>query len=301
MANVNTLGGPKTGSIIIDGTSYSGADIKVLIHIYGQNALSSKKAELVNKLVDLQVNNDLLIRKLRSFQSNTALSNVRREQEIRDINDEINGNNTNIRAIKSEIDLLESNKVSFVTKELAEMQTLSVSTYREKYPVRAISTVYPKGFTRGPRTIAGSMVFTVFNKNVLYELLDADASEFDADHIFSTAVIDQLPPFDITIVFANEMGQLSRMTIYGVEFVSEGQTMSIHDLFIENTCQYIARDIDPMTAQGDLRSKVLTPGTKLASDLANDSSAQEYKVSNDPFERFKNRANPFAETPRKKR
>jgi Skp family chaperone for outer membrane proteins len=86
------------------------------------------------------------------------------------------------------------------------------------------------------------------------------------------------------------------MTIYGVEFVSEGQTMSIHDLFIENQCQYVARDIDPMNKDGDSLRKKLTAGTKLASDLGRESEAQDYKDQNDPFAqftKFKNRNNPF--------
>ena len=267
-----------TNQVIVDGTSYSGADIKAVIHIYGASAIDAKKIELEQRVnIILGINAD-----------NTTSEATRHINEIALIQ------------LRQELDFLHSGKAQFVTKTLAELQTLSVSTYREKYPVRAISTTYPKGFTRGPRTIAGSMVFTVFDKNVLYELLSADPSEFDADHVFSTAIIDQLPPFDITISFANELGQLSRMTIYGVEFVSEGQTMSIHDLFIENTYQYVARDIDPMTKQGDNRRKVLTPGTKLASDLANETPAQEYKSSNDPFDRFKTRNNPFAENLRKK-
>lgn len=260
-----------TNQVIVDGTSYSGADIKAVIHIYGPAAVDKRIQDLEERINTLNADN-----------SSPTISDADRLVNLQVI-----------RHLSDQIESLRNERPPFVTKTLAEIQTLSVSTYREKYPVRALSTTYPKGFTRGPRTIAGSMVFTVFDKNVLYELLAADATEFDADRLFTTAIIDQLPPFDITIAFANELGQTSRMTIYGVEFVSEGQTMSIHDLFIENTCQYVARDIDPMTKEGDRRRKVLTPGTKLASDLGRESAAKEYKELGDPFARFTKRNNPF--------
>ncbi len=131
------------------------------------------------------------------------------------------------------------------TKVLAELQTLSISTYREKVPVRACGYSSPKSFTRGMRSIAGSMIFTVFDRNVLFDLLET--TSFDSDDQFRAAIKDQLPPIDISISFANEYGALSRMSIYGVEFISEGQTMSIEDIIMEDVCQFVARDVDPLT------------------------------------------------------
>ena len=59
---------------------------------------------------------------------------------------------------------------------------------------------------------------------------------------------DEIPPFDISISFMNESGQSSKMTIYDVYVVSEGQTMSIEDMITENTMQFIAMDIEQMSA-----------------------------------------------------
>lgn len=127
---------------------------------------------------------------------------------------------------------------------LADIQTLSYSIYREKYPVRTIGMAYPKGFTRGPRTIAGSLIFTMFDRQVLLDVINRIRPDTAND--LSTPLIDQLPRFDITITFANEYGAASTMVIYGVELVSEGVTMSIEDLFTENTVSYIAQDMTPM-------------------------------------------------------
>ncbi len=144
------------------------------------------------------------------------------------------------------------------TKVLGEIQTLSISDHREKYPVRTLGSVYPRSITRGPRTISGSLVFTTFNQHVMHEFLEATeyrstgVGDFDRFR-YSSYVMDQIPPLDISISFANEYGNLSWMAILGVEFVNEGQVMSIEDLFIEGTAQYIARDFDPIRSVANRR------------------------------------------------
>jgi hypothetical protein len=44
----------------------------------------------------------------------------------------------------------------------------------------------------------------------------------------------------------NEYGAVSRLVLYGVELVNEGQTMSIDDLITENVVNFVARHIEPM-------------------------------------------------------
>ena len=124
------------------------------------------------------------------------------------------------------------------TKKLADLQTLTISSYREKVPVRALGHVGAKGYTRGPRTIGGSMIFTIFDKSVLAEMMvesyRIEQYAMDNVGIFNAVLIDQIPPFDITVLFANETGSMSRLAIYGVELVQEGQTMSVEDLVTES-------------------------------------------------------------------
>jgi hypothetical protein len=57
---------------------------------------------------------------------------------------------------------------------------------------------------------------------------------------------DQIPPFDITITFANEYGQAAVRSIYGVELLNEGSGASMDDIVIEETMTYVAREIGPM-------------------------------------------------------
>ncbi len=130
-------------------------------------------------------------------------------------------------------------------KKFAELQTISYSVHREKFPVRTLGRVNPKGFTRGSRTIAGSLIFTIFDRNALWDILTTNRND-PPDTPGHSPLIDQIPPIDITITFQNEMGYMAAMRIYGIEIVDEGQTMSIDDIITENVMSYIARDITVM-------------------------------------------------------
>lgn len=129
---------------------------------------------------------------------------------------------------------------------LGELQTISYSIHRENSPVRFIGHVNPMGFVKGPRTIAGSLIFTVFNDYAFYRVKRYQAMvEMSGQTIFPLA--DMLPPFDVVLSFANEFGSFSKMKILGVSIVDEGGTMSIDDLITEQTYTYMARGFQPMT------------------------------------------------------
>lgn len=290
------------GSIFINGqSSFSGADIKVVVHVYdGGKLANERKNSLQNDL--RQTNERLRLTKAKQAALEQRLvGGTASSADLKQLND------INIQAIKlaNTVDALVDDygrlsalKPQFSTKVLAELQTLSLSSHREKYPVRALSTAYPKAFCRGPRTIAGSMIFTVFDTNVLDEFLETHPSDYDAHNPTTSAIIDQIPPFDITISFANELGQVSRMGIYGVEFVNEGQTMSIEDLLLENVVQYVARDYDPMRSVSrrkiDENNRLTSQALPLkASALIAENDYQDYKDKIDPFGRYKGRVNPF--------
>ena len=59
---------------------------------------------------------------------------------------------------------------------------------------------------------------------------------------------DEIPPFDITISFGNEYGQMSRIVIYGVEILNEGTGFSIDNVTSEKACTFVARRVDTMRA-----------------------------------------------------
>lgn len=179
------------------------------------------------------------------------------------------------------IALEELKKSSSSTVTLGTLQTLSLQSHREKFEVRALGHSYAKGVTRGQRTIAGSMIFTVFEEHPLAILQRAMASTKNPE--YGSLLPDQLPPIDITIVFANEYGSVSELRIYGVEFINDGVTFSIEDLLSENVMQFICRDADVMTARGNIslmRSQryafTFENNDTSGSDLLHDNSYQEY-------------------------
>lgn len=146
-----------------------------------------------------------------------------------------------------------------------ELHTISYSTHREINPVRTLGRINPAGFVRGPRTIGGSLVFAVFDQSIvrkvssfLYEKYQRELKKSTYrkyESLFSGRVkstrlkppekiiSDEMPPFDITISFSNELGNSASMQIKNVIILNEGQVMSVADIMTENTMQYIAKDI----------------------------------------------------------
>lgn len=158
-------------------------------------------------------------------------------------------------AIKARIELASLHeKEGSSTVTLGSLSTISIQTHREKFEVRALGKSYATGITRGPRTIAGSMIFTMFDEHAFSVLMRymGNKESIWHDPEISTLLPDQLPPIDLTIAFANEYGSISQQNIYGVEFINDGQVMSIEDLVMENTMNFMARDVDVLTKAGNI-------------------------------------------------
>ncbi len=129
---------------------------------------------------------------------------------------------------------------------VGECQTLTYSLYRPMNPVYRLGSAKPSGFTKGPRTIAGSIIFTVFDRHVLISTLHKAYAAYDTDCLNQDFLPDELPPFDFHINWLNEYGQSSEIIINDVHFTTEGQVHSIEDMITENTVQYLATDMKVM-------------------------------------------------------
>ena len=130
---------------------------------------------------------------------------------------------------------------------LGSLQTISISTHQDKRPVRAIGNINAIDYVMGQRTIAGSLVFAVFDRHFADEIFN-DLKTYTKDTVILT---DEIPPLDLTISFANEYGKKSKMTLYGVRMINEGQVMSINDLYTENTYQFVALGMEPLTCEDE--------------------------------------------------
>jgi hypothetical protein len=152
---------------------------------------------------------------------------------------------------------------------LGSLQTLTYSIHMERRPIRSIGNINAKDYVMGPRTIAGTLIFAVFNKHFAYEIMDDIKKKYNPRYAF---LADELPPFNITVTFANEYGANARLVLYGVRLVNEGQVMSVNDIYTENTYQFVATDIEYLTDTNGY-STTLIPKTE-------EQKAKELKAKN---------------------
>lgn len=167
------------------------------------------------------------------------------------------------------------NKLSKKCYILGSLQTISISTYQDKAPVRSIGNINAIDYLMGPRSIAGSLVFAVFDRHFAYDIFN-DLKEYTGK---TTLLTDEIPPLDMTINFQNEYGKRSKMILYGVKMVTEGQVMSINDLFTENTYQFVATGLENLTPEEGSYSK-FTPNSK--------SNPMIINPTNIPFDTYDN-------------
>ena len=163
----------------------------------------------------------------------------------------------------------------------------------------------PRSFTRGKRGIAGTLVFTVFDRDALIGALKEEGEknfhrvlgnqnmqpmsidQWDqsatntiggvnnsagTDSLAGDATnspswqyaqnvteeisnkeanifyADEIPPFNITVSFANEYGQKATLVIYGVEILNEAIQFGIDNVTTEKAYTFVARKIDYMRA-----------------------------------------------------
>ncbi len=162
--------------------------------------------------------------------------------------------------------------------EVGSLSGITWSVTREKAPIFTMGSPNPRSFSRGKRGIAGSMIFTTFDRPALYTLLQQSVSRGNDEMKIWTRVwntlpntgsgqaaglvpynsnstgvaaimpyyADQIPPFDVTVTYLNEYGQAAVRSIYGVELLNEGSGASMDDVGIEETMTYVAREVGPM-------------------------------------------------------
>lgn len=176
-------------------------------------------------------------------------------------------------------------RVVIAGKMIGEMQAISYAVQREKAPIYVMGKVDPISFSRGKRGIAGTMISLLLDEHLLAKHGGANGlgRKFvaDKDEIYPSSValndasadaanlaergaapndqsslvenwqsatphyVDQVLPFDVTIMAVSELGNASAMRIYGCEILNEGSGFSIDDIVIESQMTYVCRTILP--------------------------------------------------------
>lgn len=169
------------------------------------------------------------------------------------------------------------------------LQGIAVSITREKVPVYIMGKARPISVSRGKRGIAGTLQFVLFDRDALSNMmLDEDhfyyahADEvnwlrdgltdnltYDANGAVNVVseqwtngsniartvqavpeYMDQIYPFDVTLVAQNEYGNGAWSSLLGLEIINEGGGLSMDDLTNEQTATYIAIHRMPWTPMG---------------------------------------------------
>lgn len=160
---------------------------------------------------------------------------------------------------------------------LGNLNGISFSTTREKAPIYVMGSVDAVAFGRGKRGHAGSLIFTNFDRHAMYDVMNreafgdtagaarykywkkttdipaggrskllsadfADLSRLGVE-LATPNYSDQIPPFTITLTATNEYGNVSVMSILGVELINEGSGISIDDIVTETQMTFVARAI----------------------------------------------------------
>ena len=133
-----------------------------------------------------------------------------------------------------------------LSKQLIELTTISVSIHRVKTPAVAMGYINPKGFARGRRCIAGTLIFNKFTKDVLAEFLTSKAFTSDLSKDTNFSKVDQLPAFNLTLLFEDEYGNTSYQRLLGVELVTSGDVYSIQEMLSEQTISFVCADFTPL-------------------------------------------------------
>lgn len=178
---------------------------------------------------------------------------------------------------------------TFGGKVIGELQGISYTVQREKAPIYTMGQADPRSFSRGKRGIAGSLVFTVFDRSALLEAMRdrpyvanrisvpvgqlataldkaidivdglgqtigtggaVAVSKIALDKVLASPhYLDQVLPFDVVLSAGNEYGAVARMQIHGVEIMNVGSSMSIDDITTDEACTFIATSITPWSHQ----------------------------------------------------
>ena len=130
--------------------------------------------------------------------------------------------------------------------ELGSLYSLTYSSFREKIAVRTLGRVSAKDYTRGQRTIAGSMNFTIFQSHELMDFLRLPSQASDI------VLLDQLPKFNLMLLMINEYGGASILHLFNVTISTESQQTSVEDLALMNQVTFYAEDIMTIENVGNL-------------------------------------------------
>lgn len=164
-------------------------------------------------------------------------------------NDRINGVDNAYKTFTG-TDIKISYALGFTVGNLKGVNTITWSIHRGKELAPLADQVNPVQRARGRRTIAGTIVFSIFDEHPITAIYPQ--SFFPPDPNFTTdseirqsfTMPDSIPALDLTIILQNEYGYASIMSLFGVEFMDDTGGFNLNDLVNEEVIHYTAKSID---------------------------------------------------------
>ena len=151
--------------------------------------------------------------------------------------------------------------IALPTGQVVELDTLSmvsISTHREKFPVGGLGSVSPRGFTLGKRMIAGTLVFAIVDRSAFSALLTpleaptgyvSKSDEVRGREVkgaFYNMKADELPPFDLHMVYVTQENVLCYEGLRRVTILDEGSVRSMDMVGINESYSFMATDRIPI-------------------------------------------------------
>lgn len=140
-----------------------------------------------------------------------------------------------------------------------EITTISVSSARSVHPVRRLGESHVTEYTRGARTIAGTIVCISADRDPILKIAASSVKEKFSDAPFFT---DEVPSFSVLIIASDEHGNVSHAAISDLTITNFGQTFSVDDMYLENTYTYVARFYHPLLPDPSVLNKLRPTGSR---------------------------------------
>ena len=144
---------------------------------------------------------------------------------------------------------------------MGTIDTVTYSMHRDKKQVRPCGNTRPRGIGRGPRTIAGTMIFKIFGGLEIGDILGYLKSKYRhllADELPKFSVIILIPPTSPGGEFHHNPGTtdigMNVISLVDCEIVDQALSISVDDQVVEQQISYIARDIIDLSHINELMS-----------------------------------------------
>lgn len=127
--------------------------------------------------------------------------------------------------------------------KLPGLSVLAISEHCDTYPVTSLGNKGIDGFTRGHALTAGSLGFTVFDRDPWWDIISKYDKWVGNDVVNSITRPHNLPPFDIIISFANEKEQTADITLRSVVILDGSQTMGVDVIKMTQAYSFICKGV----------------------------------------------------------